>query len=275
MLCGSRCSLGTAPGGFCREKLVLLLPGLANRPHGLQLDQRQRGPCAQGPARCPAALPPEQAVNSMSVGVPLPTGGPGRRRCGTPNGATRGAREWGTCWWRWVAPGVGSSCARWERSVLAGHGTGVALLALVPWPHIPTLSSSPSHDTQQPRGVEAGPECRALPFLALPSPPPPPSCCSRPAPSLAPPFLNKAPRRHAAPLPGLDEFQRPRPHFPRRQGPEPPAAPFPLSLQTVGASRGRLDGAAVGPAQLLMGISLCTLARSWDIAERRASSWIP
>lgn len=76
-------------------------------------------------------------------------------------------------------------------------------------------------------------------------------------------------------LPGLDEFQRPRPHFPRRQGPEPPAAPFPLSLQTAGVSRGRLDGASAGPAQLLVGISLCTLARSWDIAERRASSWIP
>lgn len=106
MLCGSWCSLGTAPGGFCREKLVLLLPGLANWPHGLQLDQRQRGPCARGPARCPAALPPEQAVSSVSRGAPLPTGGPGRRRCGTPmgpNGATRGAQEWGMCWWQWVA----------------------------------------------------------------------------------------------------------------------------------------------------------------------------
>ncbi|XP_047933335.1 alanine--glyoxylate aminotransferase isoform X2 [Anser cygnoides] len=42
--------------------------GLANRPHGLQLDQRQRGPCARGPARCPAALPPEQAVSAASRG---------------------------------------------------------------------------------------------------------------------------------------------------------------------------------------------------------------
>lgn len=130
-----------------------------------------------------------------------------------------------------VAPGVGSSCARWERSMLEGHGTGVAkaflpiphvgsLLALVPWPHIPTLSTSPNHDTQQPRGVEAGPECRALPLPALPSPPPPPSCRSRRAPSLALPFLNKAPRHHAVPL---------SPAWSRRVS--APASPFPQATR--------------------------------------------
>lgn len=92
-------------GGCCRETLALLLPGPANRPHGLQLDQWQCGPCVACPARRPWVLPPQQAVSTPAKGgsrqgsvalppmpgcrqlagreAPLPPQGAGRKRCNT------------------------------------------------------------------------------------------------------------------------------------------------------------------------------------------------
>lgn len=56
-------------GGCCREMLALVLSGPANRPHGLQLNQQQCGPCAAWPARRPQTLPPQPAVSTPAKGV--------------------------------------------------------------------------------------------------------------------------------------------------------------------------------------------------------------